>query len=109
MARPLHRVHQDDRIHEGKAGVAAPVPALEAVALVGRQYSPAGRALVPGLTGGGLDMGRGGHRRGGWRLGLAEYGSDLGLGEGLGRDVGRVHLGDPGDCRGARAPDVDEL
>ena len=41
----LHRVHEDDRVHERQARVAAPLAALEAVALVGGQRGAAGGAL----------------------------------------------------------------
>jgi hypothetical protein len=37
LRRALHRVHQHDRVHEGQPRVAAPLTALDAVALVGGQ------------------------------------------------------------------------
>ena len=102
LARALHRVHEDDGVHEGKAGIAAPLPALEAVALVGRQHSPAGGALVARAWTGEAGYGAAGSIE----VGLSSSGSRSagaisGWTTGLGRIVGRVHSGDPGDCRGA--------
>ena len=91
----LHGVHQDDGVHEGKPGVAAPLAALEAVALVGRQRRPAGGALVAAL-----------HRRGAW-IGAVISGSwgadgtvdcggaNSGCGTRRKRDVGQAQI----DCR----------
>ena len=78
---PLHRVHQDDRVHEGKARVAAPLAALEAVALVGRQRAPQEAHWSPLWTG---TVGSQAHRSGG------SLAAERSRAARLGRDVGRI-------------------
>ena len=69
LGRALDRVHEDYRVHEGEAGIAAALPAFEAVALISGHQGSAGGALVTALDRRGLDRGRG-------KLGPVRYGSD---------------------------------
>src|SRR6185312_3072246 len=81
--RCAQRLHEDDRVHERQAWLSPPVPAVEAVALVGRHPRAAVGAGVVGAEGGhrrpdrigGLLLGgrRGGSR--GRRLGLLRTGT----------------------------------
>jgi len=49
LRRLLHRVHQNDGVHKGQPGIAASLPTLEAVALIGRHHRAAGGAVVSTL------------------------------------------------------------